>query len=286
MVVRSGILKNKLPVAINSVDVAINQDMKAFNSLELISEYLLYFFISNETFILKKVRAAFADNFDFDDIKNLRINVPPINLQNKFKRITEKVEVIKRNCINSLEELNELFNSSSQRIFGGEINLNRLDVKAEMQSVFELVGSTLLIEEEKIQKRRPRTTKVDNLILTNYYENKFATLINKHFKKFHFRFKEIEEMFAEGGGVITYFTTQELKLMKEKAPKDIQSFIFDCVEKKNKNLKLNQIFYDALSDLPLKKIKLKAGNETLLLQINNKEISREDLSGIYFQIAK
>lgn len=152
----------------------------------------------------------------------------------------------------------------------------------------ELIELAPPVDEEEELTRRPRTTKVDKATFKNYYEDDFALMIKNYFDKFHFRFKEIVEMFFEvEGGVITYHTTQELKQMKEKAPKDIQTFIFDCIEKKNKNLKKRiKIFYNALADLNLKKIKLKAGNENVLQQINDKQISIEDLSGIYFKIAK
>ena len=122
--------------------------------------------------------------------------------------------------------------------------MNKLDVTTELQSVKELVDNTPHFEDVDKQKAKPKTTKVADLTLTNYYEEDFAILIKTHFENFHFRFKDIEEMFTEEeGGSITYFTTQELKQIKEKAPMDIQSFIFDCVEKKNKILKLNQFFY-------------------------------------------
>jgi type I restriction enzyme S subunit len=121
MVVRSGILKSKLPVAINNVDVTINQDMKAFVSKEVLSSYLLYFFRSNEKNILKKVRATTADNFNFEDIKNLKIIVPPISLQTQFATIVEKVEALKTQYQQSLTELQNMYGVLSQKAFKGEL---------------------------------------------------------------------------------------------------------------------------------------------------------------------
>jgi type I restriction enzyme S subunit len=117
MVVRSGILKSKLPVAINKVEVTINQDMKAFTSKEVLATYLLYFFITNERNILKMVRATTADNFNFEDIKKLSILIPPLKLQTQFAHIVEKTEALKAQYQTSLQELENLYGSLSQRAF-------------------------------------------------------------------------------------------------------------------------------------------------------------------------
>ena len=85
MVIRSGILKHTLPVAINNVEVTINQDMKAFVTSSIITpEYLLHTFKMMEESILSKVRGVTADNIEFSEFKKRKIVVPPIELQNQF----------------------------------------------------------------------------------------------------------------------------------------------------------------------------------------------------------
>lgn len=54
-------------------------------------------------------------------IKKLKIIVPPINEQNKFAKIVEKVEVQKQKNELVIEQMNNLFNSLSQRAFKGEL---------------------------------------------------------------------------------------------------------------------------------------------------------------------
>lgn len=123
MVIRSGILKSKLPLAINKVDVTINQDMKAFSSEIVNTEYLLYFFFAEERNILKKVKGTTADNLNFEDVKNLKIKIPPLELQTKFAQIVEKTETLKAQYQQSLQELENLYGSLSQKAFKGELNL-------------------------------------------------------------------------------------------------------------------------------------------------------------------
>lgn len=54
-------------------------------------------------------------------IKKLKIIVPPINEQNKFAKIVEHVEAQKQKNELVIEQMNNLFNSLSQRAFKGEI---------------------------------------------------------------------------------------------------------------------------------------------------------------------
>lgn len=121
MVIRSGILKSKLPIAINTVDVAINQDMKAFSSKEVNSQYLLYFFLVEERNILKKVKGTTADNLNFEDIKNLSIKIPCAQTQTQFAQIVEKTEALKAQYQKSLRELENLYGSLGQRAFKGKL---------------------------------------------------------------------------------------------------------------------------------------------------------------------
>jgi type I restriction enzyme S subunit len=118
MVVRSGILKKSLPVAINTVDVTINQDMKAFITNEqVVSEYLLYFFIFIQNHILKHVRAVTADNIEFSIIKNVKIPVPPIYIQNQFANIVAKIEEQKALVKKAIDETQALFDSLMSQYF-------------------------------------------------------------------------------------------------------------------------------------------------------------------------
>lgn len=123
MVIRSGILKKKLPVAINSVPVTVNQDMKAFiPNLKLVtSEFLYSFFFAVQSYLLSKVRAVTADNIEFKQIKELNIYTPPLKLQNQFANRIQLIEQQKQQAQNSLQKAEDLFNSLLQRAFKGEL---------------------------------------------------------------------------------------------------------------------------------------------------------------------
>ena len=118
MVIRSGILKRTLPVAINDIEVTVNQDMKAFVlNDKVISEYLLYTFKALESTLLNRVRSVTADNIEFNLIKELDIPVPSLILQNQFASIVTKIEEQKALVKQSIEETQQLFDSLMSQYF-------------------------------------------------------------------------------------------------------------------------------------------------------------------------
>jgi type I restriction enzyme S subunit len=62
-------------------------------------------------------------NLNSGIIENLKIPVPPIELQTQFAQIVEKTEAIKTQYQQSLQELENLYGSLSQRAFKGELSI-------------------------------------------------------------------------------------------------------------------------------------------------------------------
>ncbi|MBD5142446.1 MAG: restriction endonuclease subunit S [Ruminococcus sp.] len=119
MVIRSGILKHTLPIAINSVPVTINQDMKAFvPNDKIIVKFMLHYFKSIESDILQRVRAVTADNIDFKDFQKRKIILPPLELQQKFADFAEQTEKSKSAVKRVLEKAETLKKALMQKYFG------------------------------------------------------------------------------------------------------------------------------------------------------------------------
>ena len=119
MVIRSGILKHTLPVAINAVPITVNQDLKVFvPSDRITSFFLMHLFKMLEKDILSGVRAVTADNIEFNSLKERKIIVPPIELQEKFATFVEQVDKSKFEIQKSLEKLEILKKSLMQQYFG------------------------------------------------------------------------------------------------------------------------------------------------------------------------
>ena len=119
MVIRSGILKHTLPVAIAAVDLTVNQDMKAFIVGDRIaSEFLMYYFKAIEADVLKAVRGVTADNIDFKEFQQRQIIVPPFSMQEQFAAFVIQVNQTKSVVQKALDEAQTLFDSLMQQYFG------------------------------------------------------------------------------------------------------------------------------------------------------------------------
>lgn len=161
MVIRSGILKKKLPVAINRVEVTVNQDMKAFipNSNLITNEYLLNVFKASEPYLLGKVRAVTADNIEFKQIKDLKIPVPDLDLQEKFCKSIGKVKKQKSLLHHNIQKSESLFQSLLQKHLKGNWCLKINSNLHSMNSNFEFLHSEWsgLYENLKLAEQRVNT---------------------------------------------------------------------------------------------------------------------------------
>ena len=93
MVIRSGILKHTLPVAVNKAPITVNQDLKVFIPGErILTRFLAVQFKMQEKDILSGVRAVTADNIEFNSLKQRRMIVPPIDLQQKYLMFLERID--------------------------------------------------------------------------------------------------------------------------------------------------------------------------------------------------
>ena len=106
MVIRSGILKHTLPIAINAVPITVNQDLKVFiPGNRIVTKFLAYQFKMMERNILSGVRAVTADNIEFDALKRRELIVPPIELQQEFADFVQQVDKSRFDIKKSIIEL-------------------------------------------------------------------------------------------------------------------------------------------------------------------------------------
>ena len=119
IVVRSGVLKHTIPVALNRVPVAINQDMKALRcSSALDPDFLARFIKAQSSEILQWVRATTADNFPIDMLKQLRVPVPPLAEQRRIADVLDRAEVLRAKRRAALAQLDTLTQSIFLDLFG------------------------------------------------------------------------------------------------------------------------------------------------------------------------
>jgi type I restriction enzyme S subunit len=78
---------------------------------------------SFKAIMLQNGRGANISNINQKILEDLKIPLPPLELQNQFAAVVEKVEALKEKYQRSLVELENLYGSLSQRAFRGELGL-------------------------------------------------------------------------------------------------------------------------------------------------------------------
>ncbi len=138
---RSAVIPDDIPLAINTKHLAaITLDKQKANPI-----FLSYSIHSNPYIInqfTSKNRGAIMNGLNLGLIKETKLRKPPIELQNKFADIANKVENLKNKYTQNLVELENLYGSLNQRAFNGELDLskivvgekiNEIDLQQEMQ---------------------------------------------------------------------------------------------------------------------------------------------------------
>ena len=86
-------------------------------------QYLVFFFNSDigKRIVSAKEVGGIQKHFNIGALRKLEIPVPPIELQTQFSQIVEKTEALKTQYQQSLQELENLYGSLSQKAFKGEL---------------------------------------------------------------------------------------------------------------------------------------------------------------------
>jgi type I restriction enzyme S subunit len=144
IVVRGMILAHSFPVAVNAVDISINQDMKAIKPIsDFDVEYLLNCLIALKRQILELITTAGhgTRKFDSNAMQKLIIPKPPKTLQQKFSDVANKVSIIKSQYQQSLNDLESLYGALSQKAFNGELDLSKVPLPDESEEISDDMSS-------------------------------------------------------------------------------------------------------------------------------------------------
>lgn len=110
---------NAKPGIINQALLKITLDNQKVNNT-----YFIFLFKNRrfQDILFGVSRGSGIPNFPpISTIKNIKFPIPQIELQNKFAKIVEQVEETKAKMEQSLDEMDNLFNSLMQRAFKGEL---------------------------------------------------------------------------------------------------------------------------------------------------------------------
>lgn len=101
------------------------------DGVKVLPEYFVYMFwvYSLNGGMNKYMGAATISHLTGEKLKKMELPVPPLPLQTQFAQIVEKTEALKAQYQQSLQELENLYGSLSQRAFRGELNPKDGEVK-------------------------------------------------------------------------------------------------------------------------------------------------------------
>jgi type I restriction enzyme S subunit len=120
---RSAVIPQNIPLAINTKHLAAITLDKG-----IVNPYFISYSIHSDPFILNQIklrdRGAIMSGLNLTIIKNLKIKLPPLNMQNKFASILQKIEKQQEAMKVSSKKMDENFNSILQRAFKGELAFN------------------------------------------------------------------------------------------------------------------------------------------------------------------
>lgn len=118
VVVRSALLKRKMPCTVAPEPVVINQDLRAFHPIgDMEPSYLMWAIRAHEPELLARVRTVNTSGLDMDQLYNLPIPMAPYPLQQDFAAFVSSVEAIKADVRQQLASLQELYDSLAQQYF-------------------------------------------------------------------------------------------------------------------------------------------------------------------------
>ncbi|WNZ29988.1 MAG: restriction endonuclease subunit S [Candidatus Bathyarchaeota archaeon] len=158
IVARSGILKRKLPVSINTEECTVNQDIKVLVPyLKEMSKYLRIMLKSYESYILKNLvkEGTTVQSIKYREFENQSFPIPPLKEQRKiveeiekqFLNIEKTEKVVKENLI----FIEKLRRSVLKNAFEGKL-VAQDPSNEPAEILFERIKQTNGIQKQKLVK--------------------------------------------------------------------------------------------------------------------------------------
>nr|WP_255493845.1 restriction endonuclease subunit S [Pseudomaricurvus sp. HS19] len=134
-------------VAVNKVDMAINQDLKALivkDESELSKPYLLRFLESKSEFIGKQGKGATVKGITLDVLRGLEIPLPPLTEQKRIAATLDKADAIRRKRQQAIQLADEFLRAVFLHMFGDPVtNPKGWEVKRLGEVVESQLGKML-----------------------------------------------------------------------------------------------------------------------------------------------
>lgn len=152
--------------------------------------------INNE--IQNLTYGATLQQINLSDLRKIKLINPPLQLQNQYGYIVEKVETLKKEYEASLRELEYMYGVLSQKAFKGELNLSKVNIELYKEEIKTPVAGSLepIIEVENPPFFQEKEKHIKDMSLDEYYgipEDIIAKYgsIEEHHQNWEFILKKI-----------------------------------------------------------------------------------------------
>ena len=139
--VRSCVIPDHLEIAINKADCVLCRVNSEVATAEYISNLINQegFLFLAKSHIHGQTRARISSG----QLSRMSVPIPPMEDQAKFTKVVQRLEKIKTQFHYSLQELENLYGSLSQRAFNGELDLSGVELDEVTQKVpnIEITGN-------------------------------------------------------------------------------------------------------------------------------------------------
>lgn len=166
--------------------------------------------------------AGSMPNISQERLMGFKIILPPLELQNQFAAVVEKVEALKERYQESLRELEALYGSLSQRAFRGELELGLTDAKENFKNEKGPEEADQEYKKDKIEEDK-YTLNISKLSEEEFYKFNTDDLIIL-LKKYSGKSLSFEEIWKE---------ILNLKNRIKPSREDIQNLIIKILEDSN-----------------------------------------------------
>lgn len=136
-------------VALVDRKVCFNQQINAIQPFPDVSSLFLYWlFRVGRSYIQSMATKGMKKIITKGEFSKVTLPKPPIDLQNQFASIVQQTEKLKEYYQQSLDELNNLYGSLSQRAFKGELDVSGVEVEEELINVERKESAPYLTKDE------------------------------------------------------------------------------------------------------------------------------------------
>ena len=149
----AGSIKSIGNASLTNRKVSFNQQINAIEPNENINSFFLYWlFKLSKSYIQNQAGKGMKKMITKSSFEKITFPYPPKPLQDKFATIVKQVEETKEKYQKSLDELNDLFGSLSQRAFRGELDLSKLEIDKPKIKAIKINGKEVGLSKNRANR--------------------------------------------------------------------------------------------------------------------------------------